>query len=126
MIHPLLRLLLTEPHIVGDHVEAYADLVGEEVKKAGTAWAIRIGLYAAALGLAVLGVIFAGVAIMLRGTVPSEGYPAGWVLLVVPLVTLGLAAVCVVVAKSKPIDDAIDNVAKQINADMAMLHEVSA
>ena len=33
MIHPLLRLTTTEPHLLGDHVEAYADLVGEEVEQ---------------------------------------------------------------------------------------------
>ena len=126
MIHPLLRLIVTEPHIVGDHVEAYADLVSEELKKAGTAWALRIGLYVAALFLAAVGLVFTGVAIMLWGTVPSAGYPAGWVLLAVPLVTFALAGICIVVAMSKPIENALDNVAEQLNADMAMLHEVSA
>ena len=31
MIHPLFRLIATQPHLLGDHLEAYADLVGEEV-----------------------------------------------------------------------------------------------
>ena len=52
MIHPLLRLAATEPHLLGDHVEAYAALVGEEVAKVSTSWATRLGLYAAALVLA--------------------------------------------------------------------------
>ena len=121
MIHPLLRLIVTEPHVVGDHVEAYAELVSEEVKKAGSAWALRIGLYAAALCLAVMGLIFTGVAIMLWGAQPTADYTAGWVLIVVPLVTFALAAICIVVAMSKPIESALDNVAKQLDADMAML-----
>ena len=33
MIHPLLRLIATEPQVLGDHVEAYAELVGDEVKR---------------------------------------------------------------------------------------------
>lgn len=126
MIHPLLRLIVTEPHIVGDHVEAYAELVSDEVKKAGTAWALRIALYAAALCLALVGLIFTGVAIMLWGALPATGYVAGWVLWAVPLVTFALAAICIVVAMSKPIESAFDNVNRQLNADMAMLNEVSA
>ena len=47
MIHPLLRLAATEPHLLGDHVEAYAALVGEEVKQGLDArWILRIALYA--------------------------------------------------------------------------------
>ena len=30
-IHPLLRLLVTEPQLLADHVEAYAVLVDEEI-----------------------------------------------------------------------------------------------
>jgi len=44
MIHPLLRLIATEPQLLGDHVEAYADLVGDEVRKTGAAWSLRLGL----------------------------------------------------------------------------------
>ena len=126
MIHPLLRLIVTEPHIVGEHAEAYAELVGEEVKKAGSAWAFRIGLYAAAACLAVMGLMFTGVAIMLWGAQPEADFTAGWVLVAVPLLTFVFAAVCVVVARSKPIESALDNVARQLDADMTMLHEVNA
>jgi len=57
MIHPLLRLIATEPHLLGDHVEAYADMVGDEVKKTGAAWSMRLGLYAAALCLVGVGLV---------------------------------------------------------------------
>lgn len=124
MIHPLLRLIASEPHVLGDHVEAYAELVGDEVKKTGIAWGMRLGLYAGAFLLATVGLGLAGVAIMLWAS--SNDLRAPWVLIVVPLVVLAGAAICVVVAQSKPIESAFDNVKKQINADMAMLREVSA
>ena len=126
MIHPLLRLIATEPQVLGDHVEAYAELVGDEVKKTGSAWGLRIGLYAAAMGLAAIGVVLAGVAVMLWASLPASGFQAPWVLVVVPGVVLLLAVVCVIVAKRNPIENAFDNVKKQLNADMAMLREVSA
>lgn len=126
MIHPLLRLIVTEPQLLGDHVEAYADLVGDEVKKMGSAWALRIGLYALALCLLGVGLVFVGVALMLWASVPQGSIAMPWLLVAVPVVTLAAAAACALVARGKRIDSAFDNVKQQLNADMAMLREVSA
>ena len=70
MIHPLLRLIATEPHILGDHVEAYADLLGDEVKKTSSAWATRLGLYLGALGLLGIGLALTGEESMRRAMAP--------------------------------------------------------
>jgi peptidoglycan/LPS O-acetylase OafA/YrhL len=126
MIHPLLRLAATEPHLLGDHVEAYAALVGEEVHKVSTSWAMRIGLYVGPLLLALLGLGLVGVALLLGAALPSSDYPAPWAMVIVPLVPLAGAVACFMVARSKPIENAFDTVKKQLNADMAMLREVSA
>jgi len=125
MIHPLLRLITTEPHLLGDHVEAYADLVGDEVKKTGAAWSLRLGLYAAALCLVGVGLVLTGVALMLWAALPSSGFQAPWVLVAVPVVTFVLAGACILIARRKPLESAFDNVKKQLSADMAMLREVS-
>ena len=126
MIHPLLRLAATQPHLLGDHVEAYAALVGEEVSKVSASLMMRVGLYVGALLMFVIGLIFIGVALMLRGTLPSADYPAGWALFIVPLVPFVIGAICVVVARVKPVEKPFDTIKKQLNADMAMLREVSA
>jgi cytochrome c biogenesis factor len=124
MIHPLLRLITTEPHLLGDHVEAYADLVGDEVKRSGAAWSLRLGLYAAALCLVGVGLVLTGVAVMLWAALPPSGFQAPWVLVAVPVVTFVLAAGCVLFARRNPVESAFDNVKKQLSADMAMLREV--
>jgi uncharacterized membrane protein YqjE len=126
MIHPLLRLAATEPHLLGDHVEAYAALVGEEVHKVSTSWALRIGLYVAAAILALLGLGLIGVALLFWAAVPSSEYPAPWAMVVVPLAPLAGAVVCFMIARSKPTENAFETVKKQLNADIAMLREVSA
>ena len=126
MIHPLLRLIATEPQILGDHVEAYAELVGDEVKKTSTAWATRLGLYLAALGLLCVGLVFTGTALMLWSALPASGFQAPWVLIAVPVVTFLAAGVCAMLASRSPMESAFDNVKKQLSADMAMLREVSA
>lgn len=126
MIHPLLRLIATEPQILGEHVEAYAELVGDEVRKTSSAWSLRIGLYLAAFVLTGVGLVLAGVAIMLWAALPQAGFQVPWLLVAVPAASFAAAAVCVFVARKNPVENAFDNVKKQLSADMAMLREVSA
>ena len=126
MIHPLLRLAATQPHLIGDHVEAYAALVGEEVNKVSTSLILRVALYGAALFLAAVGVVLIGVALLFCAAVPSTGYPAPWAMFVVPLAPFVMAAGCIVFARSRQAEKPFDTIKKQLNADMAMLREVSA
>jgi len=126
MIHPLLRLAATEPHLLGDHVEAYAALLGEEVTRASTSWVMRIGLYLVALAMVVVALVLVGVALLLVSAISADNYPATWGLIVVPIAPFVIAAICVFVARSQPPVSAFDKVKTQLNADMAMLREVSA
>ena len=126
MIHPLLRLAATEPHLIGDHVEAYASLVGEEVSKVSTSWMTRIGLYAVALCMIGVGLVLIGVALLLCASLPSSNYPAPWAMFVIPATPFVIAAGCVFAARATRIDKAFDTVRQQLVADMAMLREVSA
>ncbi len=124
MIHPLLRLAATRPHLIGDHVEAYADLIGSEAKRAGAAWSRRIAFYAVAGILLLVGLILAGTALMLWAALPASGYQAPWVLVAVPVVVLIAAVAFFFVAQNSPVESAFDTVKKQIDADMAVLREV--
>lgn len=126
MIHPLLRLIATEPRLLGDHVEAYADLIGEEVSSVSTSWALRIAMYVAALCLLGVGLVLSGVAAMLWAALPPAGFQAPWLLIVVPAVPLVAMAVCLFMARSKPLEKAFEKVKRQMHADMAMLREVTS
>ena len=126
MIHPLLRLIATEPQILGDHVEAYAELVGDEVRKTSSAWSLRIALYLAALALACVALVLTGVALMLWASLPPSGFQVPWVLVAVPATGFVAAMACGLLARRNPVENAFDNVKKQLSADMAMLREVSA
>ena len=126
MIHPLLRLIATEPHLLGDHVEAYAELVGDEVSKASTGWVTRIGLYAAAAMMLGICLVLAGASVLLWAALPTAIHTAPWAMVVTPLVPLVVAVACVVMARSKPTQSGFDTVRRQLSADMAMLREVSA
>lgn len=126
MIHPLLRLAATEPHLIGDHVEAYAALVGEEVSKVSSSLITRVALFVGALCMAAVGLVLIGVALLLVAAIPSSNYPAPWAMFVVPLAPFVIAGACIFFARSKPTDKPFDTLKKQLNADMAMLREVSA
>lgn len=126
MIHPLLRLIATEPQILGDHVEAYAELVGDEVKKTSSAWSLRIGLYLGALVLGGVALMLTGVAVMLWAALPTAGMQVPWLLVAVPAAVYIAAGVCVLTARRSAVENAFDNVKKQLSADMAMLRQVSA
>ncbi len=126
MIHPLLHVLVTRPHLIADHVEAYAELVGDEVGKASTAWIKRLALYGAAGVFGALGIVFVGVALMLWGSVPASGMLAPWLLVVVPLVPLVLAGVCIAMATTKSGPSAFQKIKTQFSADLSLLREVGA
>ena len=126
MIHPLLRLAATEPHLLGEHVEAYASLVGEEVSKLSTSWMTRIGLYLVALCMVGVGLVLIGVALLLCAALPASDYPAPWAMFVIPASPFVIAVTCVLVARSRDTGKPFDSVRTQLTEDMAMLREVGA
>jgi sterol desaturase/sphingolipid hydroxylase (fatty acid hydroxylase superfamily) len=125
MIHPLLRLIATQPQLLADHAEAYAGLVSEDLSKTATVWKWRVVYYVVALSLVAVGVVLAGVALMFWAVTPPANMQAPWALIAGPVVPLAIAVVCVLLARRKSID-AFADLKQQAAADMAMLREVSA
>ena len=64
MIHPLLRLVATQPQLLADHAEAYAGLVADEIGKTGAVWKQRVLLGAIALSLIAVAMVLGGVALI--------------------------------------------------------------
>jgi hypothetical protein len=126
MLHPVLQLIATKPQLLVEHVGAYAELVGVEVGKTTTLWKSRARLYAAALFLLIVGILFAGVALMLWALIPSTGMNLPWLLPAVPLVPLVAGGFCALRARRKPTYPAFGILKTQLDADLAMLREVSS
>ncbi|BDT66618.1 hypothetical protein os1_07810 [Comamonadaceae bacterium OS-1] len=124
-MHPLLRLVATQPQLLVDHVEAYADLVTEEIGHVSSAWKLRIVLYAVALCSLGVGTVLAGVALMLWAVVPFSEMHAPWALVAAPLLPIAVAICCLIAARQES-TDSFDNLRKQVKADIGMLREVSA
>lgn len=126
MIHPLLHLIATRPQLLADHAEAYAELIGEELSKARAQLKWRVLLTAVGLCMVVIGLVLAGVGTMLWAVVPVENMRAPWVLLAAPCIPLIVAAWCLLTARQVSETSAFDSVRKQVQADLAMLRQVSA
>ncbi len=126
MIHPLLRLAASQPHLLGDHVEAYAELVGSELRKSGEAWGRQAAFYAATGVLALVGLILTGTSLLLYAALPDSSLQLPWLMIVVPAVPVVAAVACFFAARTKRAESGFETVRKQLNEDMAVLREISA
>ena len=125
MIHPLLRLVATQPQLLADHAEAYAGLVGEEIGRSAASFKQRMLLSAIALCLIGVAAVLTGVALMLWAVLPAAGMQAPWALIAAPAVPALIALVCGVAGRHKP-TDRFAELKQQVAADLVMLREVSA
>ncbi len=125
-MHPLLHLIATQPHLLGEHAQAYAELVSAEVGKASAAWTRKATLGAGALCCGSIAVVLAGVSLLLCAVVPGAQMPAPWALWAVPLVPALAAAGCVLAARGNGGTGSFAVLREQMKADIAMLREVSA
>jgi hypothetical protein len=125
MLHPLLQLIATQPQLLADHAQAYAELVAAEIDQVSVAWKRRAMLNAVALCSLAVAAVLAGVALMLWAVVPPAQIQAPWALLVAPLLPAAVALWCLVAVRSQRDGGAFDSVRRQIKADIVMLREVS-
>ena len=126
MIHPLLHLIATQPQLLADHAEAYADLFGEELHAATTQWKRQAVLIAVGLCLIGVSAALGGVALMLWAVIPPQDIHAPWALVVAPALPLVVAVGCLLSSRTSVAAGAFDTLRQQMGADVAMLREVSA
>ena len=125
MIHPLLRLVASQPQLLADHAEAYAGLLGDEIVRSAARLKHRVLLSAIALCLGGAAAVLAGVAVLLWAALPPASIQAPWALIAVPGVPAAAAIVCALLGRSRP-GDTFAELKQQIAADLVMLREVSA
>lgn len=127
MIHPLFRLLVSEPQMLADHVEAYAELVTEEVGAMAQSMKRRALMLAASGVCFALGLFFGAIALMLWGATPDDSMRAPWMLWLVPGLPLVGGVVCWFLAKKAAEGNhGLAAIRKQFAADAAMLRSVGA
>jgi uncharacterized membrane protein YqjE len=125
-MHPLLHLLVSQPGLLGEHAQAYAELLASELSALKQGAQRRLIWGAAASGLALLGLLFGGVALMLWAALPSLPLAANWVLPATPGVPLLGALACLARWHTLQTAAPFAQLKEQIKADMQLLKEVSA
>jgi len=124
VLHPLFLLLSNRTQLLVDHAEAYAALIAAEAAAASGNWKRCALLHAVALCTLATAAVLAGVALMLWATVPPENMHAPWALWVAPLVPAVVALGCVAQARASSRHANFSQLRQQLQADLALLHEV--
>ncbi len=132
LLNPWLELLATRPQLLAAHASAWADLLAAEGRAALTGWRSRLVLQIAAAIAVVMGLSLAAVALMLWSvTSAAQLAQPGvvWVLVLVPVLMLALAAGCWVAAQRTSDGGAearVDRLARQWQADLQLLQRQGA
>jgi hypothetical protein len=126
MIHPLFRLLVSEPQLLAEHVEAYSELVSAEVGAVTTQLKRRAIMHGLSVGLLVVGIFFLGGALMLWAAIPTDQMNQPWVLWAVPAIPIVMAVWSHFAAKAPVAEHGTRTIREQLAADAAMLRSVSA
>jgi uncharacterized membrane protein YqjE len=123
MVHPMLKMLATRPELMAEHLGAYAELAAAEATEAAALWRGRL-LWAVGTGAFVLlALMFGGISLLLLGALPRESMPAPWLLALVPLLALALAAACWLTLRSRPAAAPFAQLRQQVEVDAALLRE---
>lgn len=123
MVHPLVRLAASRPQMLAEHLAAYAGLMAEEITIAAAQVKRQVSLQLLGVGCLAIGVVLAGVAVMLWASLPTLNSP--WVLALTPLVPVLLGAVALRSAGSGDTRDPFAPLHRQLAADAAMLRGAS-
>jgi hypothetical protein len=123
MVHPMLKMLATRPELMAEHFGAYAELAAAEASEAAALWRGRLLWAVATGGFVLLALMFGGTALLLLGALPREAMPAPWLLALVPLLALVLAAACFITLRSRPAAAPFAQLRQQVEVDAALLAE---
>ena len=121
-IHPIVHVAARRPQLLAEHAKAYGDLLLEEGRRTLASLVLHAVLYAAAGVLGGLGLVFGGVAVLLYAAIPGE-LRNGWLLVALPCASIGVAGICVIVARALPVELTPDVVGRQVRADIDMIHQ---
>lgn len=126
MFHAIFRLVTSQPQLLAEHAEGYADLIAQELQAASARWkrSVMLGTVGAISALVML--MLAGVALMLWAVTPDAAMRAPWLLLVVPAVPAVVAFGYWSALSSQAKGSGFATLREQLAADAAMLREVSA
>lgn len=84
MIHPVLRLVASQPELLAEQACAYASLFSEEMLLGSTELKRRLMLYLSGTACLMVAAVLTGVAILLWCSLPAAGDRAPWLFVLTP------------------------------------------
>lgn len=118
MLPPLLKIIINEPGLLSEHLDAYSQLLIKDVSLWQTSLKRQMKWKMALAGNLFLFLLFSGIAVMLWGTTQTTH----WSLIVIPLIPFLMA---IVAALMLPRKDSVRKpfaaLKKQFCSDMQML-----
>lgn len=129
MLHPLLALAAARPQLLAEHASAWAELLSTQAGPAWAHWQRWRLLQLLAGSCLILGVLLAGMALMLWAVVPNTPWlpsERAWALLVVPALPLLAGLACALAARQQGRTNfwgADGTLGRQLQADLSLLRQ---
>lgn len=125
MIHPLFRLLTSQPQLLAEHASAYGELALAETAELGLALKRQLAWWLAAAVLASLGLGLGGVAVLLVAAIPPAQMPWPWLLAALPASLLLAAGMCAWAARGAALGPAWQLTRAQWALDAQLVREAN-
>ena len=125
-MHPILHLIATQPRLLAEHADAYADLAAAELAQASTEWKRRALLQAGMAVGALVAVLLAGVAVMLWAVTPPAAVHAPWALWLAPGLPALAALACLLALRTSAVGNSFQALRQQVRDDLRMLRDVGS
>jgi hypothetical protein len=90
MVHPLVKIATTRPHLLAEHASAYAELLADEVTNTASQIKRQLIFELVGLNCLMVAVTLIGVAAMLWAALPAGTINAPWLLAAAPAVPLAI------------------------------------
>ena len=120
MLPPLLKIMINEPGLLAEHIEAYSQLIVKDVASWQNSIKRQFKLKAIMGGSLFLTLLFTGIAVMLWGTTNSTH----WSLFVIPLIPLLTLIISgIMLLSGHAARNPFHSVKKQFCSDLRMLKE---
>lgn len=124
VLHPIFRLVASQPRLLAEHASAYATLVTEEAAQAAARLQRTLAWQLVALGCWAVAATLAGTGLLLWGALPEAGIRLPWVLGVVPLLPVLLGVWAHRMARGAPAEPPFATLRDQLARDAAWLRHL--
>ena len=125
MVHPLVRLVASRPHLLAEHAYAYADLLTEELSASAAQLKRQLVFHVIGACSFSSAAILAGVATLLWAALPANSLQIPWLLVFVPIVPAAVGVWALNAGGAVAPGDPLAVMRRQLSADAAMLHNAS-